>query len=301
MIPSRDHVSVCICTYKRSRLLGLLLARIEKQFREQPFDGSIVVVDNDFAGSARDTVRAFGNSATLPVDYHLEPEQNISLARNRAVRNAKGNIIVFIDDDELPGEGWLHHLYETFREYKADAVLGPIKPFYEIEPPVWVTKGRLHERESLETGTMIRNTRYARTGNVLIRKALFGASQTPFDPRFGRTGGEDTEFFRRKIDERCVLVWCEEAPVYENIPPERLKRSYFLRRALLRGVVNGKYSKFSLLDTTKSLMAFLLYTISLPFLLLGGHHLFMRYLEKDFNHIGKLCAMAGIELIKERS
>lgn len=300
MNSSRDHVSVCICSYKRNVLLGYLLGKLEKQFLEQPFDGSVVVVDNDSAGSARDTVLAFKKTTTVPVDYHIEPEQNISLARNKSIRNAKGNIIVFIDDDEFPGEGWLHNLYKTYKEYDADSVFGPIKPCYEIEPPKWVIKGKLHERESFETGTRIHYARYTRTGNVLISKKILEDTQSPFDPRFGRTGGEDTEFFRKKIDARCVLVWCEEAPVYEHIPPGRLTRSYFLKRALLRGVVNGKYSTFNVFETMKSFVAFLLYTVSLPLLLLGGHHLFMKYLIKDCDHIGKLIAMAGIDLIKER-
>lgn len=300
MAPPRDHVSVCICTYKRSNLLGLLLGKIEQQFPEQPFDGSVVVVDNDCAGSARDTVSAFKKTTALSVDYHIEPEQNISLARNRAIRNTKGNIVVFIDDDEFPGEGWLHNLFKTYKEYNADAVFGPIKPYFEIDPPEWIIKGKFHERESFETGTRIKYARYTRTGNVLIGKKLFDNTEIAFDPRFGRTGGEDTDFFRRKINEHCTLIWCEEAPVFENILPERLKRSYFLKRALLRGVVNGKYSRFNALDTTKSVAAFLLYTLSLPFLLVGGHHLFMKYLVKDFDHIGKIFAMAGIDLIKER-
>ena len=300
MNSSRDHASVCICTFKRSILLGYLLGKLEKQFLEQPFDGSVVVVDNDSAGSARDTVLAFKKTTTLPVDYHVEPEQNISLARNRSVRNAKGNIVVFIDDDEFPEEGWLRNLYKTYKEYNADAVLGPVKPWYDIEPPKWVTKGKLHERESFASGTMMKDARYTRTGNVLIRKKILEDTKSPFDPRFGRTGGEDTDFFRRKIGECCILIWCEEAPVYEYIPPERMKRSYFLKRALLRGVVNGKYSTFNVFETMKSFVAFLLYTVSLPFLLLGGHHLFMKYLIKDCDHIGKLIALAGIDLIKER-
>jgi hypothetical protein len=51
----------------------------------------------------------------------------------------------------------------------------------------------------------------------------------------------------------------------------------------------------------KSIIAFSLYTAALPFLLLIGHHLFMKYLIKDCDHIGKLIALCGIKPIKERS
>lgn len=301
MIFSKDHLSVCICTFKRINLLERVLSKIENQAFEHPFDCSVVVVDNDCVGSAKETVLAFKERTQLSVDYHIEPEQNISLARNRAIRYSKGNIIIFIDDDEFPGEGWLHHLYKTYKEFNADCVLGPVKPCFDIEPPKWVRKGKLHERDSFETGTIIKNPRYTRTGNVLISRKILNDNQVVFDPRLGRTGGEDTEFFRRKINDRCILVWCDEACVYESIPPERLKRSYFLKRALLRGVVNGRNSSFFILDTMKSFAAFILYTLSLPFLFFAGHHLFMKYLIKDFDHIGKVFSICGIELIKERN
>ena len=301
MIFPIDHVSICICTYKRVNLLERLLSKLEDQVREQNFNFSVVVVDNDFVGSARETVFAFKDKTKLSVEYHIEPEQNISLARNRAVQNSKGNIIVFIDDDEFPGEGWLHNLYKTYKEFNADCVFGPVKPYYNVKPPKWIIKGKLHERDSFETGTIIKNALYTRTGNVLISKNILCDKQFVFDPRLGRTGGEDTEFFRRKINDRCVLVWCEEACVYESIPPERLKRYYFLKRALLRGVVNGRNSTSGLIDTAVSFTALMLYTISLPFLFLAGHHLFMKYLIKDFDHIGKLFSIIGIDLIKERN
>ena len=153
MKPEPDHISVCICTYKRPQLLEHLLNELQKQETGNIFTYSIVVVDNDKARSAEPVVSSFRERALVPLDYHCEPEQNIALARNRAVENAKGNFIAFVDDDEFPESAWLLNLYSTLRRYNADGVLGPVKPHFEVTPPHWVLKAKLCDRENFETRT----------------------------------------------------------------------------------------------------------------------------------------------------
>ncbi len=116
-----------------------------------------------------------------------------------------------------------------------------------------------------------------------------------FNPEFGM-GGEDRDFFRRMIDKGFRFIWCDEAPVYESVSAVRCKRSFMLKRALLR----GKIPHFSLLDIVKSLVAIPLYSSILPILILLGHHRFMKYLIKDFDHIGRILAFCGIDVIKQK-
>ncbi len=82
------HISVCICTYRRPELLKKLLSKLEQQETNGLFDYSAVVVDNDVAESARNTVESFAKQSSLAISYHVQPEQNIALARNKAVENA---------------------------------------------------------------------------------------------------------------------------------------------------------------------------------------------------------------------
>lgn len=296
-----DHISVGICTYKRPHFLKRLLAAISNQATGDSFTYSAIVVDNDRLQSAKDTVLSSPEGKRIDLSYVVEPEQNISLARNQAVRNSRGNFLAFIDDDEFPEEDWLLNLYNTCKEHNADGVLGPVKPHYEVEPPGWIVKGKMHEKGDFKTGDIIRKDRDTRTSNVLLTMRLFENMESPFDIRYGRTGGEDTDFFRRKMAEGCFFVWCNEAPVYETVPPERMKRSYFMKRALLRGAVTAGMIPFSVRGTMKSLIACLIYIPSLPFLQLAGHHYFMKYLMKSCDHIGKLLRTVGIDVVKERS
>ena len=140
-----------------------------------------------------------------------------------------------------------------------------------------------------------------RTGNVLIRREVFTAFLTPFDFRFGRTGGEDSAFFARALGAGFRFVWCDEAIAYERVPPERQTARYHIRRALQRGVNTAAREPVLSRGTLKSLMAVPLYALAIPLLLVAGKHLAIRYVVKLCDHGAKLLAHAGIRTIRERS
>ena len=293
-----SHISVCICTYKRPVLLIKLLEELRKQKTNGRFTYSAVIVDNDAQQSAKNAVGIFKNAAYLDVEYYSEPEQNIALARNKAVENAKGDFIAFIDDDELPTQDWLYRLFEAMLQYDADGIQGPVKPIYDEEPPEWIIKGKFYEREIFPTGHIL-TWRQGRTGNILLRSSIFTAAQNRFDPAFG-SGAEDQDFFRRMKNQGFLFVYCSDAVAYEIVPPIRWKKSFMLKRSLLRGKMAINHPGFGFLDLIKSIVAVFIYSISLPIMLLGGQHLFMKYLIKLFDHIGKIAALIGMDLVKEK-
>ncbi|WP_262965915.1 glycosyltransferase family 2 protein [Methylobacter psychrophilus] len=299
MTNKNNHcISVCILTYKRPAMLDRCLQELQNQQRGK-FNFSIVVVDNDSNQSAKAIVDDWRKRSSVEIHYHVESEQNISLARNKAVANSSGDLIAFIDDDEFPENTWLNNLYLTWVSTTSDGVLGPVIPHFAIKPPQWLTKSGLLERTSFITG-MVLKAEYTRTGNLLFDRKILDGDESPFDPQFGRSGGEDSDFFRRMIGKGHVFVWCNEANVYETVPLERFTRTYLIKRALLRGVSEARLRSIPRREVLKSLVACHLYTFALPFLLFLGHHLFMKYLIKDCDHIGKLLAKYGIEIIKER-
>lgn len=293
-----DHISICICTYKRPELLGLLLKKLQIQETDNLFTYSIVIVDNDHAQSAKNAVTPFKKKLLVDIDYFHEPEQNIALARNKAVKNAKGNFVAFIDDDEFPVNNWLYNLYKTYNNYNVDGVLGPVKPYFAEKPPQWIIKGKMFDRPTHKTGSVL-HWNNTRTGNALLRKNIFNDCENLFNPEFG-SGGEDKNFFKRMIEKGNTFIWCNEAPVYEIVPPVRWKRAFMLKRALLRGKVSLIHPSSIGIDVLKSVIAFSIYTWALPLLFLIEHHIFMKYLIKNFDHIGRLLAVCGLDVIKEK-
>jgi succinoglycan biosynthesis protein ExoM len=297
MMSKLEHISVCICTYKRPHLLKRLLDDLGLQDTNSLFTYSIVVVDNDQEQSARDVVAAFPAACAVPIKYCQEPQQNIALARNKAIENAEGEFACFIDDDEFPSRTWLLTLYQTCQRYEVDGVLGPVKPYFEPNTPKWVIKGKFYDRPTYPTGFVI-DWRKGRTGNTLLRMHLFAEGEPPFKPEFRQ--GEDQEFFSRMIAKGHVFVWCNEAVAFEVVPPIRWKRSFMLRRALLRGSMEPKAPAFGVVSVLKSMIAVPVYLASLPFALAWGQHKFMKVLVSLCDHLGKLLATVGINPVKEQ-
>jgi succinoglycan biosynthesis protein ExoM len=293
-----DHISVCVCTFKRADFLKRLLERLEKQRTDGLFTYSAVVSDNDSRESARQVVAAFSESSPLRVTYCNEPRQNIALARNMAVQHAEGNFIAFIDDDEFPAEDWLWNLFNTFAKGGVDGVLGPVMPHFESHPPQWLERGKFFNRPAHASGYRLRWDE-ARTGNVFFRKDILSALEIPFRPQFG-TAGEDMDFFRRLMEKGSVFIWCNEAVAYETVPPSRCRRSYLLRRAMLRGSNFPKHPTDRLKNVAKSLIAVPCYAVALPILALFGEHLFLKYLIKLLDHVSRLLAFLGLRLAVER-
>ena len=177
------HVAVCICTYRRSPLLMRLLDSLNCQETDQRLTFSLVVVDNDAARSAEPVVRAFASRSSIAVHYAVEPRQNIALARNRAVSEARGDLLAFIDDDEFAPPRWLLTLLGAYDRYRVDGILGPVKPHFDQSPPAWIVKGGFYDRPSYPTGTVIDWSK-GRTGNTLLNMHLFSDGAPPFRRSF---------------------------------------------------------------------------------------------------------------------
>ncbi len=290
------HISVCICTYKRPDLLFRLLTDIGKQETAGQFTFSIVVADNDRLQSAQELVSKFGATSSIGIKYCVQPEQNIALTRNAAIANATGDFVAFIDDDEFPAKDWLLNLLKTSDQYNSDGVLGPVKRHFDEEPPAWIVKGNFYERPEHATGYVI-NWRGGRTGNLLLKMDLFADGVPPFRQVF--RAGEDQDFFRRMTDQGRQFVWCNEAVAYEVVPPNRWKRGYMLRKAMLRGATAVLHPTFGARDLAKSLIAIPAYTLALPFALIIGQHRFMDLLVRLFDHLGKVTQLLHINPVKE--
>jgi succinoglycan biosynthesis protein ExoM len=278
--------------------LSKLLEELEKQRTEELFSYSVVVTDNDPAQSARDLVNNFSSASKVKAVYTSEPQPNIALARNKALANAEGDFIAFIDDDEYPESDWLRNLYKTCVELGVAGVLGPVQPYFEDKPPEWVTKGKFFDRPTHETGYRM-NWEEARTGNVLLRRSILNAGEAPFRSQFD-TAGEDVDFFRRMMEKGCMFLWCNEAVANELVPASRCNRNYLLRRALLRGSNFHKHPTDRMKNAVKSLVAVPCYTLALPVLALFGQHVFLKYLIKLLDHGSRLMAYVGFSTVTRR-
>lgn len=235
------RVVVCVISYHRPQGLERLLDGLERQtFTRSPRPHlSVLVVDNDPEGSAEPVYAAARARMRVPLDYRREPRRGIPFARNTAVRyvqDTSADLLAFVDDDEVPDPSWMDALLFAQARHRADVVSGPVIPAFEDPPPPWVLRGGFFDRERLATGSPLT---VARTGNVLIRTAVFQAMNPLFDERLALTGGSDTHFFLRVWRAGFTMIWADDAVVTEWISGSRITKGYVLRRGYRTGNTRG--------------------------------------------------------------
>lgn len=225
-----ERLVVAVLTYRRPERIAALVPLLVDQAgdltrRAEGVEASVLVVDNDPAGAGAAAVAGLG-AATV-----VEPEPGISAARNRALRTADDqDLLVFVDDDELPHADWLRALHATYRATGAAAVAGPVVSRYAVEPEPWVVAGGFYDRAhrgGLSTGDPVRS---AATNNLLLDLRVVRRAGLAFDPALGLSGGEDTLFTSALTAAGGRIVWCAEAVVSDVVPADRLTRTYLLAR-----------------------------------------------------------------------
>lgn len=224
---SREQtVVVAILTYLRPQGLARVLQAVTAQAAECHPPASILVIDNDPAGGAQSTVEQAGSGL---VRYVHEPRPGIAAARNRALDESAGfDLLAFIDDDEVPGPGWLDALITGWHVYQCAAVTGPVD--FRFEQPVddWIVASRFFERRQLPTGTVMRG---AATNNLLLDLRVLRDKAIRFDSStFELTMGEDTRLTYELVRRGEQVRWIDEAEVVELVPPTRSTSAWVRRR-----------------------------------------------------------------------
>jgi glycosyltransferase involved in cell wall biosynthesis len=258
------------------------------------FTYSIVITENDPEQSSRSLVSAFAATSPVPVKYCFEPRQSIALARNTAIANASGDFVAFIDDDEFPTDRWLLELLNACERHGVAGVLGPVLPHFADGAPRWVIDGKFYDRPLHPTGVQL-DWQQTRTGNVLIKSNIFEGADPSFNPQC--LEGSDQEFFKRMMQNGHRFIWCNEAVVYEVVPPERWKRNFLIRRALQRGFFSLRNHGVHLRPVMQSLVAVPAYSAALPVALALGQAKFMSCVFRLSYHSGRLLALLGLNPI----
>jgi succinoglycan biosynthesis protein ExoM len=234
------RITIAVVTYRRpvglARLLEAL-GRLEFTQVQAPLC-RVLVVDNEPQGSAAAVCQREKERLPWPLAYVHEPRRGISQARNAAVRHglAEADWLAFIDDDEIPEPCWLDELLYAQNRYAADVVGGPVVPMFQEPPARWIIKGDFFAPLRYATGTRLDR---AYTGNVLVSARVFREMPDPFDERFGLSGGEDVDFFRRVAGRGYRLVWADKALAHEWVPASRVTTGWLLRRAYRLGNNSG--------------------------------------------------------------
>ncbi|ARV62235.1 glycosyl transferase [Nostocales cyanobacterium HT-58-2] len=130
--------TVAIPTFNGESRLSELLNRLQNQIQTEHFSWEIIVVDNNSTDNTAKLVQFYQENwqRPYPLRYCFEPKQGAAYARKHAVKEAKGQLVGFLDDDNYPISNWVAKAYEFGQNYPAaGAYASQIHPDWEVEPP----------------------------------------------------------------------------------------------------------------------------------------------------------------------
>lgn len=290
--------SVCIATYKRSQLLRKLLDSILGQNLPDNIKLQVIVVDNDMAKSAEHILKEYENRDNIEFEYFVQPEKNISLTRNVAVDNSKGEYLLFIDDDEEADKNWIVKHLKGINKYNADGVFGPVFPLFHKQIPGWMKECNFFTKEYPPTGD---TAVFPRTGNCIIKAELIKSEPGPFDPTYGITGGEDSHLFTRLKRKGANFIFSKEAIVTEFIPPERTTMRWLIKKSFQTGntatrrmIENANNKLLRKVELFFRAIVFEIISFVLIIVHLPSKKLSAKWLMKFASNAGHLLAVIGL-------
>lgn len=247
------RLSIVIATYNRSAMLMQTLQSVVEQTAPRQ-EWECVVVNNN---STDDTAEAFAAFAARYPDYNLrmelEPNQGLSYARNRGIRESEGEYIAIIDDDERIAPEFVVSYIDLF-DTTPDAVAagGPIVAEYPTGRPRWMSA--FTERPIANTmyfGDEVREFPRGRVpggGNMALRRSAVRRYGV-FDTSLGYVGeslvgGEETDLFERLQIAEAKYYYVPKAVMYHIIPKEKLTVEYLRRLSYNVGVSQLRRARY---------------------------------------------------------
>jgi hypothetical protein len=227
-------LTIAVPTFRRPDMLrgciGSLLPQLPEDGRAE-----LLVVDNDPAGSAAAVTESLAHPG---LRYVREPRPGVVHGRNRAVAEAGGRYLGFIDDDELALPGWVDALLRHAGMGVA-ASFGIVRPRYlgPRELGLETVLDTLYTRDlkRAQDADISDKWIHVGTGNSLFdREQCFDTSE-PFAAHLNATGGEDVWLMRSLVARGVPLRWNPAAAVEELVPPERATGAYARSRRLRQG------------------------------------------------------------------
>jgi glycosyltransferase involved in cell wall biosynthesis len=240
-------ITIAIPTHNRADLLAQTLASLREVQIPNGASAECIVVDNASKDATPDVVANAANELSFDLRRVRERRLGSSFARNRAISEARGEFICFIDDDVIVEPRWLVELIGAIERRQLDAACGLVIPRFLAEPPPWLgsrlwVKLAVHDRAAIErmAPREVEALHNYFSANVGFRKQAFDLFGN-FREDLGVVGGnpisgEDTELFARILARGGAVGFAPRSRVHHLVGPERMTARYLRRKSFAFGV-----------------------------------------------------------------
>lgn len=241
VMKSTPVISVIICTIMKTSYLSQCIESVLTQ--SLPCEYEVILVNNRI--NTEEKIDGVVQTLSLRSDIRssIEPKEGLSYARNHGASIARGEILVFLDDDAIAQPEWLSAILKTYQDYPdAVSVGGKIDLFWESPAPEWLhpaLNGYLGELNYGSGIFPIQHNQRLGGGNFSITKSWFEQCGG-FSTRLGRDhnsllSGEETELFIRIWERGGKIYYNSDAAVMHPALRNRMNKDFFRKRVYWGG------------------------------------------------------------------
>jgi len=239
---SMTEITVLLATHNGEKVLPRTLEGYTLQ-EDIGFEWKLVIVDNGSTDKTWDIIKHFQSRLKIEPLFEQVPGKNRAL--NMGLRAIEGEVIVISDDDAIPEPNFLFAWQSVFcAQPSYDIFGGSIEPLFDVDPPEWMSRGRVKFEElfaarSLPDGPV--DPREIFGGNMAVRHSVF-AQGLKFSESIGPDGthanyamGSETEFCIRASSCGHKIWFARQPRVSHIVRSHQLEPSYWCRRAYRTG------------------------------------------------------------------
>jgi glycosyltransferase involved in cell wall biosynthesis len=243
-------LSVIVPTRNRASLLRLALQSLTKQtLPAERFE--VLVVDNGSTDSTRQVVEEHQRQEWA-LRYFFEATPGLHAGRHRGLKEARGEVLVYADDDIEATPSWLEAIDECFRNPDVAMVGGNNYPRFEAPPPAWLA--RLWQRPAyggraitslsvieLASGQRpispfcVWGCNFSVRKRILLEAGGFHPDGMPEEQIRFRGDGE-THVSAHVARSGLTCLFDSRASVYHAVTNSRMTFEYFRKRAFSQGI-----------------------------------------------------------------
>ncbi|MDX2214293.1 MAG: glycosyltransferase family 2 protein [Oculatellaceae cyanobacterium bins.114] len=237
------QISAIICTHNRDGYLGAAIDSLLEQ--DFPGEYEVIVIDNASSDRTREVVEA-----RLPhprLQYVYEPVTGLSVARNTGAQAAQSPILAYLDDDAVASPQWLRVLHAAYQTHDTLAIAGGKVTLLWAEgtsQPPWLSENLAANLGAYDLGEQIV---YIDSPNLTPRGLNYSIDREflekigGFDVNLGRVGknllsNEELHMTELALGMGWQVAYLPDALAAHNVAPERLERSWFLKRGWWQGI-----------------------------------------------------------------
>jgi glycosyltransferase involved in cell wall biosynthesis len=231
-------LTVAICTWNRADELCITLESLAQMKGHAEIPWELIVVNNRCADHTDEVLAEYMDR--LPITRVYESEPGLSCARNAAARIARGDYIIFTDDDISFSKEWLKSYWNAFSAHPDVTVFGgPIVPKFVKPPPEWLLRSWRHV-SSVYGERLVQSRELV---DISPPRVPFGANyairmreqrELHYDVNLGMKhgktfAGEETSLMAKLLSSGHKGKWVPDAVVFHRIPPHHMTTAYVRR------------------------------------------------------------------------